>query len=314
MQERLGNRYWSGRGNPSGFETSPGAGDTGSFVEDQRAWVRLNGGWNHLGPDVPSGSDDWDIDTWQLQVGFDRPVWESDDGILVGGVTFHYGQADTDVSSPYGDGSIDTDAYGFGASLTWLAYDGVYVDGQAKASWYDSDLSAGLLGEDLTSGNDGFGYAVGIEGGKRIALNDDWTLTPQGQIVYSSVDFDDFVDPFDAEVSSQDGGSLPVRLGLGVDQESAWLDDRHGEVRMHLCGIGNLVYDLMDGTSVDVSGSRLGSDIDRFWGSLGVGGSYSWDGGSKAIYGEGLVRDQLVELRRQLQQPGHLRNPRRLVA
>jgi len=46
-------------------------------------------------------------------------------------------------------------------------------------------------------------------------------------------------------------------------------------VRLHLYGIGNLVYDLMGGTSVDVSGTSLDSDIDRFWGSLGVGGSYS---------------------------------------
>jgi fibronectin-binding autotransporter adhesin len=254
----------------------------------------MDGSWGHLEPDAPTGDDDWDIDTWQLQVGFDRPVHESDDGLLVGGITFNYGEADTDVSSFYGDGSVATEAYGFGGSLTWFGYNDVYVDGQAQLNWFESDLHSGLFGEDMTSGNDGFGYAFGVEAGKRIDLNDDWTMTPQGQVVYSSVDFDDFVDPFGAEVSQQDGESLPLRLGLSVDQENAWLDDSQGEVRTHFYGIGNLVYEALGDTGVDVSGSGVSvENDDRLGGSLGVGGTYSWDGGTKAIYGEGLVATSL---------------------
>ena len=78
----------------------------------------------------------------------------------------------------------------------------MYVDGQAQVTWFDSDLSSRQLGDDLASGNKGFGYAFGVEAGRRIELNPDWTITPQGQLYYASVDFDDFTDPTGARVPS----------------------------------------------------------------------------------------------------------------
>ncbi len=283
MQERIGNRFWGGAG-----VLTDGVGP----VDDRGVWARIDGGRSHLEPDVATGSDAWDIDGWGLQVGIDRPVWGNDDGLLVGGVSFHYGQVDTDVSSAYGDGSISTEGYGLGGSLTWFGNDGVYVDGQAALSWYDSDLHSATLGADLAHGNDGFGVAAGIEAGKRIALRGDWTVTPQAQLIYASVDFDSFTDPLGAQVSAGDGQSLPGRLGVSVDQERAWRG-AGGEKRTHFYGIANLEYQFLDSTGVDVSGTALTATGDRLWGSLGVGGTYSWDGGTNSVYGEGLVATSL---------------------
>ena len=94
------------------------------------------------------------MDVWKLQVGMDRLVHETGDGILIAGLTFSYGTVDTDVSSDSGDGSIATDGYGFGGSLTWLRDDDLYVDGQAQLMWFDSDLRSDVI--DLR-------YMVGID-------------------------------------------------------------------------------------------------------------------------------------------------------
>ena len=48
--------------------------------------------------------------------------------------------------------------------------DGLYVDAQAEATWYDSDIWSASLGTTLANGNDGFGYALSIEAGQKIAL------------------------------------------------------------------------------------------------------------------------------------------------
>ena len=234
------------------------------------------------------------MDIWQLQVGIDRPVRDTGDGVLIGGVTFNYGTVSTDVSSSFGDGEIDTDGYGLGGSLTWLRGDGGYVDGQAQVTWFDSDLSSPQLGDDLASGNNGFGYAFGVEAGKRIALNPEWTITPQGQLYYASVDFDDFTDPSGARVQLDEGASMPARLGVSLDRERAWIDDRGGRSRMHFYGLANLYYDLLDQTEVTVAGTSLTASNEQFWGALTVGGTYSWNDGAYAVYGEGLISASLA--------------------
>jgi hypothetical protein len=40
-----------------------------------------------------------------------------------------------------------------------------------------------------------------------------WSITPQAQLAYSNVDFDDFTDPFGADVSLDKSHSLKGRLG-----------------------------------------------------------------------------------------------------
>lgn len=133
-------------------------------------------------------------------------------GILMGGVTVHYGQVSTNASSVFGDGSIDTDGYGFGGTLTWLAQNGFYVDGQVQVTWYETDIGSDMLGRSLANDNDGFGYSLSLETGKRIALDGNWSVTPQAQLAYSNVDFDSVTDPFGARVSMDRSESLKGRV------------------------------------------------------------------------------------------------------
>jgi outer membrane autotransporter protein len=132
----------------------------------------------------------------------------------------------------------------------------------------------------LTHGNEGVGYAFSAETGKRFAVGNGWPLTPQAQLSFSKAEFD----RFGAPVSLRDGDSLLGRAGLALNRRKT--NDGAGIVRSDIYGIGNLRYEFLDGTRVDVAGIGFASAQDRLWGSIGGGGTYSWANGRYAVFGE----------------------------
>ena len=216
---------------------------------------------------------------------------------MIGGLNVRYGNISSDVNSASGTGSIDTDGYGVGGTLTWYGQNGVYVDGQAQVTWFDSDLRSDLVSEPMVGGNNGFGYAFSLEAGKRIEIEQNWTFTPQAQLAYSSVDFDNFTDPFGANVSLESGGdSLQGRLGISADYTKAWEDKNGRMVRTSLYGIGNLYYDFLDGPSqIDVSSVNLANGNEPFWGGVGAGGTLKWADDKYSLYGEASINTSFAE-------------------
>lgn len=178
----------------------------------------------------------------------------------MGGVTVHYGQVSTNASSVFGDGSIDTDVYGFGGTLTWLAQNGFYVDDQVQVTWYETDIGSDTLGRSLANDNDGFGYSLCLETGKRIALDGNWSVTPQAQLAYSNVDFDSFTDPFGARVSMDRSESLKGRVGVAAEYQNAWQDASGRMTRSNVYGLANLYHEFLDGSDVDVAGVNFANE------------------------------------------------------
>ncbi|MCO6177495.1 autotransporter outer membrane beta-barrel domain-containing protein [Ciceribacter sp. RN22] len=307
LQQRVGNRYWRGEDLPGPAETvfckdasqnfrcavdgekadyyAEKGGRGPATVEGQAIWGRIEAAHSHVEPYRSTTDAQYDTDVWKLQAGLDGVLSETESGKLVGGVTAHYGRVFTDVSSVYGDGSLSTEGYGLGANLTWYGENGFYVDGQGQFSWYDSNLNSDSLGR-LVKGNDATGYALSIEAGKRIGLSGDWTVTPQAQLVYSSVDFDSFTGPNGELVSLEDGDSLRGRLGLSVERDHVWKGEEGDLRRMHLYGIANVYREFGGGTKVMVSGTSLVSQAERWTGEIGIGGSYNWADDKYAVYGE----------------------------
>jgi fibronectin-binding autotransporter adhesin len=80
------------------------------------------------------------------------------------------------------------------------------------------------------------------------------------------------------------GDSLQGRLGLALGHESSWLGDTGQINRAQVYGVANLYQEFLNGTSVDVSGTDFSRRNDRTWGGLGVGGSYSWNGGKYSVF------------------------------
>jgi outer membrane autotransporter protein len=250
--------------------------------QGQAVWTRLSGSRSHLEPDSTTGTG-IDLGQWQVQAGTDALIGEDATGRLFAGVTGHYGKADADALFGFGNGSIDTEAYGLGLTATFIGNAGFYADGQAQWSWFDSDLSAANFGR-LANGNEGTGTAVSLEIGQRIDNANGVIVTPQAQLVYSSVDFDSFTDPWGVTVKQTDGDSLVLRTGVSAEMVEVHADGSSSRGY----AIANLEYEFLDGTGVNVAGTQLNSVPDQWTGELGIGGSHQWAPGF-SLYGEASV-------------------------
>jgi fibronectin-binding autotransporter adhesin len=145
----------------------------------------------------------------------------------------------------------------------------------------------------LVDSNNGFGYAFSAESGKRISIDQSWSVTPQAQLTYSNVNFDSFNDAFNARVSLDRGESLQGRIGLSVERQNSWYNANGLIDRTYLYGIANLYYQFLEGTKVDVSGTSFANQTERLWGGIGLGGSYNWNSDKYSIYGEGSINTSL---------------------
>ncbi len=295
LQRRVGNRYWSGaRGGQAagGDARAGGMQDAGAHLDGTGAWARIEGGNRRVEPSASTSGTDFTLNYSKVQAGSDVLLSRRENGALVGGGYFQYVHGNTSTRSVYGNGDIATDGYGLGGTLTWYGNDGLYVDGLAQVMWFNSDLSSRLAGRRLVKGNDGAGYALSVESGKRIALNAVWSLTPQAQLTYSGVHFDRFDDAFGATVRSSRGGSLQSRLGVTLDRETRGGKD--GMDRAHVYGVANLYYEFLNGSQVDVGGTAFKSRPDRLWGGIGAGASHNWGKDKYSIYAEGLLNTSLA--------------------
>ena len=248
MQERIGNRQWAPESNGKSFGI----------------WGRMESKRTRPNATLSTSLADVNIDSWKVELGADHVLSARGDGAsLVLGVIGGYGEANASIGSLFGNGSIKTKGYSAGATLSWFGPQGFYVDSRAQVTWFDSKLKSAVLGT-LVDGNDGTGQAYSVEIGKRAPIGKTLSVTPQIQMVYSTVGFDRFTDPNDAVVSSKLGDSLKTRWGIALDRQ----DDRS-----HLYAVGNLSYEWLDGTVTDVSGTPIARANDRLWGELGLGGS-----------------------------------------
>ena len=221
-------------------------------------WMRAEGSRATRRPEDSTTGTDWQMERWVLQAGY---------GFLVGedfeaGVSVHYGDSSTDVSgaTELGGGEIDTESYGLGVSLTWRLQNGVYLDAQGAANWYDSDLSGTDRGT-LKSGVDGRGWALALEAGRRLEMTQ-LTVTPHVRVAYSEVDPDSFVDKFGGRVSSDSDDRTMGGLGVTFEGSQGWV-------------LAEVQREFGTGTSVDVSGTSLSQRMERTRARLAVGGEMS---------------------------------------
>lgn len=297
LQQRVGNRFWSGAGalNLSAGASGNAAQGDERMTQSNGIWGRVEGSRNFMRPKFSTSGTDYDYDIFTMQAGLEGLFHDSDNGKLIGSITGHYNRGKADITSIHGQGIIKTDGYGGGLTLTWYGDDGFYFDTQAQVSWYDSKLKSSLLQQTIADGNKGFGYAFSGEAGKSVPLSEHWSLTPQAQLSYSYIRFDDMHDIFDATISKDKGSSLLGRLGLSFDyqntrQNAAGMTDRN-----HLYAIVNLYNEFLDGTRVNVDEISFTSQRERLWGGIGLGGSYSWDDGKYSFFGEASANTSLSQ-------------------
>jgi fibronectin-binding autotransporter adhesin len=306
LEQRVGNRYWSNpapvRAPQTVFCKDPAHNFRCAVTDEQAAyyldneapetidgsglWTRIVAARAHTASAHSDSGAVSDADIGKLQSGLDALLLKNADGVLVGSLTAQFGHVGAEITAPGAAGSINATGYGLGGTLTWYGTSGFYADGQAQANWFDSTLHSTTLNTTLADNNRGFGYAVSLEAGQRIALDSHWTLTPQAQLIYSNLNFDRFTDPFGTVVSLVRGDSLLGRLGLATEYQNSWRQEDGGTSRLSAYGLANLYREFLDGTQVDVSGTPFASHDDALWGGLSLGSSYEWDDGKYALHGE----------------------------
>lgn len=291
LHQRAGDAYWRNR---LWCDTRMGTGAFG--MSGCPIWVRIEGLHSHQEAASTTTGASFDQNAWRLEAGADVMLYEGADGAhLFAGLSAHYGEASADVSSRFGGGSIDTTGYGLGATLTWIGANGFYVDGQARLTWFESDLSSDAIGQ-LKGGNDGMGHALSIEVGQRFAWRDDWMLMPQAQLIYNSVDFDDFHSMNGAKVAMRDSESIRLRLGLAADRERVWKDASGRKQRSALYAGAHLVHEFDGRSTIDVSGQRLKHTPDPWSGEIGLGFERSFDDDRYGFFGEVTAATSLRNL------------------
>jgi outer membrane autotransporter protein len=279
LAQRTGNRLWS--------DAQPVKNNSAAT---HGIWGRVEGTHSRISPRSSRTVDRSETDIRTLQAGIDGQFLENDSGSLTGGITVRYSNVSTNVSSHYGDGEINTDGYGAGSSLTFYGGDGFYLDGQAQAIWYRSDLSSALVRKGLTGRNNAFGFGFSAEAGQQLRMSENWTVTPQGQLAYSSVGFDRFTDAFGSVTASERASSLLARLGVSADYAMDWRDTDGKGRRSRSYVIANLYQELLDGSRISSAGVGFTTKSQPTWGGIGAGGSYSWADDKYRVYGELLVK------------------------
>ncbi|MBC2885166.1 autotransporter outer membrane beta-barrel domain-containing protein [Ochrobactrum sp. CM-21-5] len=301
LQERVGNRYWNGasaRQIPQG--DGGGIPDVAPVTDIPRNevltdyglfWSQISGRREHYEPENSTTGNEYTINSWNFTAGVDNQLYETETGRFIGGVWFQYGAADAKVTSLFGQGTIAAHGYGGGASLTWYGDSGLYVDGQTKLVWYKNDIEndtdAATEVHNRISGADGFGYALSVEAGKRIALDDNWSLIPQAQLSWTSLKLDDFTDSYAAVTSFGRSNDLTARFGLAANYADTWQGDDGYSRRTNLYGLINLYQSLLNPTKdFDVAGTAINpGDNERTWAGIGVGGTYGWNDNKYSLFG-----------------------------
>ena len=288
LQQRVGNRIWTDGSQVSNdLATSDQA---NALIEHRGFWGRMEGSTGKVTPNHSPTEQNYDLDLWRMQAGVDGLLKETNQGSWIGSISGHYGKAEADIKSDDGHGKVETTGYGVGAAATWYGYNGTYVDLQSQATWYETDFNSKTYSQSDTKDQNGFGYALSVETGHRLEINNGWSVTPQVQLVFSSVDFDTFRDGLDTRVSLIDGDSLEGRGGIAINNNRSWKADNGDIRRLSLYGITNLYYEFLDGTKVDVSGTSFRNENKDFSGGLGFGSSYNWNNDAWSLYGEANVR------------------------
>lgn len=251
--------------------------------------TRIEGSFANISPKISTTGSTYDVATGTVHVGIDSMALDTGNGQLFLGVNARYGTAHGNVTSSIGNGTIDTEAYGVGLSATWLANNGFYLDGQAGFNWFNSDLNSSVLGN-LVSDNKGNGHNLSLEAGMRHDLTGGWTVTPQAQLTYAAVSFDDFTGIFGGPVSLTDGQSLLGRIGVLFEYEASGIVEGTSQM---VYGFANITHEFLDGTEVDVSGTKFRNQLDDVSGEIGAGFNISLEDDKYNFFGQAAVATSL---------------------
>ena len=230
----------------------------------------------------------------RVHFGYDTPAMGFMGGDMVVRTSVSSGLSVSDAFSSSNRSRINMESNAAALTALWQSPSGFYAGGGTRYVRSSSNISAD--GFAMARDNNGVGVGASAKAGYRFAVplaGMDFSVAPQVQLLWSRVDFDDFVGLNGEVASLEDGGLMTGRLGLswnGDWQDVASSGRIYGKMNLH---------NALDGeTTVSVSGiplSRERSDL-SIDGNLGL--SYEWGEGYE-VHGEvsALRNDDAEEIR-----------------
>ena len=119
----------------------------------------------------------------------------------------------------------------------------------------------------------GFGFAASLEGGYPFQLGGGWLLEPQAQLVYQTLNINDFNDGA-ADVRYSDTNSLAGRIGARVARD--WdVGDEASKRKLTLWGRADLWNEFLGDPTTEFSSAAgfvpFTADLGDSWATLGIG-------------------------------------------
>jgi fibronectin-binding autotransporter adhesin len=199
-------------------------GAAGDLAGPSGAWARVvgqDGQWDAGTGGIYRDGPSFDDNMIAVQAGLDLYRAERADGARdFAGVLAAVGHGHGGVSN-YDDASAGNDrfdSYSIGGYWTRFGANGWYLDGVLQGSWYDARA---LSNEPYSLSTHGFSAALSIEGGYPFRIASDWSLEPQGQLIYQTLHLDNASDAA-ASVQFHDGESLAGRIGARASRSWQW--------------------------------------------------------------------------------------------
>lgn len=177
--------------------------DVRKRMGDLRASEGKSGAWARYDGGKFSGERGFDTDFHTIQVGVDTiPTPDS----ARFGIAFSY----TDGESEYVRTNSDMNAFSLAGYATWMAENGLFVDGVLRMAKVDNDVT---VDGNLKGTMDNVVLSASAETGWRFDLNEMFYVEPQAEVMYTYVDGDKFdIGAAQYEIDAAD--SFTGRLGF----------------------------------------------------------------------------------------------------
>ena len=233
-------------------------------------WARIDGAggeWKAKSSTQPNVA--FDYRRYGVQAGVDLAMDELGSfGVSVRGLR---GSAEMAGSG----GEVELSGVGAGAHGTAFLGEGIYLDAQAMATWYDVKVTSGR-NKVLADGAEGRGFAMGLEIGRRTDVGDGLAVTPAVGLTWSDASLSFPV--MGQKVSVEDARSLVGRAGVRVETR---MDDGprvFGSVAATHEFSDDRTAKIMAPTHTPLKTTEAKTGI-----RLGVGGEQGWEDGRYAL-------------------------------
>ena len=260
--------------------------DGGQNRKSGAAWGRLVGKIGQSDPSSATFGPMLKSRTYGVQVGLDLVNQQAPNG----GQTYigpfaTFGQATGRVSSQSGamqTGSVSLNAYSGGLNATHITREGHYIDALVQGTYFENATANSLVSTAIST--QGGGFTASLEGGYKLAVTSQMSLTPQLQVIYNLNSLKSSADAY-SQVSMPNDSATLGRVGFKLSHNGESAGPQASNVWARVSGLS-----MLSGANTQTSFSNLAGTNTT---TLNTQAPTSWMafdiGANKVISGNHLV-------------------------